>query len=61
MLAQPDWCERFQVLGTYTRDLTPAQTGRVHPQRREVVVADRRKVEAQNDAGKINAGFSLPA
>ena len=27
VVAMPDVVERFQVLGTYTRDLTPAQTG----------------------------------
>jgi tripartite-type tricarboxylate transporter receptor subunit TctC len=27
VVAQPDLVERFHVLGTYTRDLTPAQTG----------------------------------
>jgi len=27
VIAMPDVVERFQTLGTYTRDLTPAQTG----------------------------------
>ena len=37
----PTWCERFQVLGTYTRDLTPGADRRVHAQRRAAVVAGR--------------------
>jgi tripartite-type tricarboxylate transporter receptor subunit TctC len=27
VLAQPDVIDRFQTLGTYTRDMSPAQTG----------------------------------
>ena len=39
--ADKEVIERFQQLGTYSRDLTPRADRRFHQERREAVVADR--------------------
>ncbi len=52
VLAQPDLQQRFQVLGTYTRDLTPAQTGEFIRSEEKLWWPIVEKVEAQNVPAK---------
>jgi tripartite-type tricarboxylate transporter receptor subunit TctC len=48
VLAQPDVQERLHVLGTYTRDLTPAQTGEFIRNEEKLWWPVVRRVEAEN-------------
>jgi tripartite-type tricarboxylate transporter receptor subunit TctC len=52
VLAQPDLQQRFQVLGTYTRDLSPAQTGDFIRSEETLWWPIVEKVEAQNAPAK---------
>jgi tripartite-type tricarboxylate transporter receptor subunit TctC len=52
VLAQPDLQQRFQALGTYTRDLTPAQTGEFIRSEEKLWWPIVEKVEAQNVPAK---------
>jgi tripartite-type tricarboxylate transporter receptor subunit TctC len=52
VLAQPDLQQRFQALGTYTRDLTPAQTGGFIRSEEKLWWPIVEKVEAQNVPAK---------
>jgi tripartite-type tricarboxylate transporter receptor subunit TctC len=48
VLAQPEVQERLHVLGTYTRDLTPAQTGEFMRNEEKLWWPIVRRVEAEN-------------
>jgi tripartite-type tricarboxylate transporter receptor subunit TctC len=49
VLALPDVQERLHVLGTYTRDLTPAQTAEFMRNEEKLWWPVVRKVEAENN------------
>ena len=49
VVAQPDVHERFHALGTYTRDLTPAQTDEFMRNEEKLWWPIVRRVEAEND------------
>ena len=48
VVAMPDVIEKFQVLGTYSRDLTPAQTGEVMRSEEQLWWPIVRQVNAQS-------------
>jgi tripartite-type tricarboxylate transporter receptor subunit TctC len=48
VLANPDVQERFRVLGTYTRDLTPEQTGEFMRSEEQLWWPIVRRVEAED-------------
>ena len=52
VLAQPDLVQRLQVLGTYTRDLTPAQTAEFIRSEEKLWWPIVEKIEAQNVPAK---------
>ena len=58
VVAEKDVIERFQQLGTYSRDLTPQQTDEFMRERREAVVADR---AAGRGRGEIAAALTRRA
>lgn len=52
VLSQPDLQQRLQALGTYTRDLTPAQTGKFIHDEEKLWWPIVRQVEARNPPAK---------